>query len=998
MAIADAKKFRFVSPGIFIDEVDQSQIPALPEAVGPVIIGRAEKGPGMIPVKINSFSEFVETFGYPIPGNGGSDDVWRDGNYSSPTYGAYAAQAYLRAGVAPITYVRLVGTQHADATTSPDGRAGWKTTDTPDATLADNGGPYGLFVWPSASFNSGPQRGALAAVWYCHEGVVPVLSGAMPSTQEHEGTAGVIKSNSKGEFKVRILRGASETEDENVTFSLSPSSDNFIRKAFNTNPLLVNGTIESSTSRKYYWLGETYERELTDLSLNTSTGRYGAIFALVSGSSEYGNHDKKQTYRDAHTGWFFQQNLSAATASYEYDSMQKLFKFVGINGHGQWLQNNVKISISNIKAPSNDNVKYGTFDVVIRKAQDADHSPVVLERYSACNLDPSSPDYIGRKIGDLKQVYDSTENRYREFGTYANKSRYVRVHIHDDIVNGGGNAEWLPFGVYGPPTFPKFDFKSGSAGEGTGHASTTSYALGSGSIAKSLVAVAAASKVDISLGRFVSVGMDAVVNASALKFGPAAITGSAIALRQSASDDGATAQKNAYFGLHSGKSKSNTVHDPGYGDYLRAFANNIISNSDWSDDFGLSALPGSLEYQWKFSLDEVIPVTGSNFTGSSPTTGITDAGWVSGSYKGGNSWNATNSIGLGNARYKNILDSKVNRFTSPMFGGFDALDITERDPFRNTRIDDTETETGNYTYNTIKRAINTVADPEVVECNIMSMPGLTNESLTKYMIDICEERADALAVIDLKGGFTPRHESSDSVSDRKGNIDTVLTNLKDRNLNNSYGCTYYPWVQIRDDNTNTLLYAPPSVVALGVLANTEKTSDVWFAPAGFQRGGLSQGAGGIVVTRVETKLTSRNRDDLYDININPIASFPAEGIVVFGQKTLQATHSALDRINVRRLLIYAKRGISQIASTTLFQPNVRDTWNAFKGRAENFLSDVKVRFGVDDFKIILDETTTTPDLIDRNIMYAKIFIKPTRAIEFIAIDFIITRSGASFED
>ena len=120
--------------------------------------------------------------------------------------------------------------------------------------------------------------------------------------------------------------------------------------------------------------------------------------------------------------------------------------------------------------------------------------------------------------------------------------------------------------------------------------------------------------------------------------------------------------------------------------------------------------------------------------------------------------------------------------------------------------------------------------------------------------------------------------------------------------------------------------------------------------------------------------------------------------MVFGQKTLQATPSALDRINVRRLLIFLKRGISRIASTTLFQPNVQATWNNFKSRADRFLGDVQVRFGLTDFKVVLDETTTTPDLIDRNILYAKVFIKPARAIEFIAIDFIITRSGASFED
>tara|TARA_R110000822_G_scaffold252404_2_gene379077 strand:- start:10 stop:846 length:837 start_codon:yes stop_codon:yes gene_type:complete len=278
------------------------------------------------------------------------------------------------------------------------------------------------------------------------------------------------------------------------------------------------------------------------------------------------------------------------------------------------------------------------------------------------------------------------------------------------------------------------------------------------------------------------------------------------------------------------------------------------------------------------------------------------------------------------------------------------------------------------------------------------MPGLTNETLTKYLIDVCEERADSLGVIDVAGCFKPRHESIDAITTRKGSVDAVLTAMKARNLNNSYGCAYYPWVTIRDDVNGTFVKVPPSVVALGTMANTERKDAVWFAPAGFQRGGLSQGAAGLVVTGIETKLTSKNRDDLYDININPIASFPREGIVVFGQKTLQAQRSALDRINVRRLMLYVKKGISLISSTTLFEPNVQATWRGFKSRADAFLGDVKIRFGVDDYRVILDGTTTTPDLIDQNIMYAKIFIKPTRAIEFIAIDFIITKSGASFAD
>jgi phage tail sheath protein FI len=195
-----------------------------------------------------------------------------------------------------------------------------------------------------------------------------------------------------------------------------------------------------------------------------------------------------------------------------------------------------------------------------------------------------------------------------------------------------------------------------------------------------------------------------------------------------------------------------------------------------------------------------------------------------------------------------------------------------------------------------------------------------------------------------------------------------------------------------------LLWVPPSVAILGTMASSERVSEVWFAPAGFNRGGLSSGAAGIPVVNVTEKLTSKQRDSLYAANINPIASFPAEGIVVFGQKTLQVTPSALDRINVRRLMIYIKKQVSRFATTVLFDQNVEVTWNRFKSAVEPFLASVQSRLGLTEYKVVLDSTTTTPDLVDRNILYAKIFLKPARAIEFIAVDFVISRTGASFED
>ena len=332
-----------------------------------------------------------------------------------------------------------------------------------------------------------------------------------------------------------------------------------------------------------------------------------------------------------------------------------------------------------------------------------------------------------------------------------------------------------------------------------------------------------------------------------------------------------------------------------------------------------------------------------------------------------------------------------------MHGGFDGLDITESEPFRNNAMVDS-TELTYAPNNSIKRAIDSLADPEVMEMNLATIPGLTNEGLTAHLINTCEDRADALAIIDLKDGYVPKTENNQSFSSRVGSSTTTVDNLKARGLNSSYGCAYYPWVQIRDSINGALLWVPPSVAALGTFSSSQRKSQVWFAPAGFNRGGLTVGAAGVPVVNVVEKLTRQQRDDLYAANINPIAKFPAEGIVVFGQKTLQVTQSALDRINVRRLMIFVKKRISQIASQLLFEPNVQQTWDRFVGQATPFLDEVKTNFGLSDYLLVLDETTTTPDLIDRNILYAQIFLKPTRAIEFIALDFNITRTGASFVD
>ena len=331
-----------------------------------------------------------------------------------------------------------------------------------------------------------------------------------------------------------------------------------------------------------------------------------------------------------------------------------------------------------------------------------------------------------------------------------------------------------------------------------------------------------------------------------------------------------------------------------------------------------------------------------------------------------------------------------------MHGGFDALDITEKDPFRNTGL--TGTKSTNYALSALNRAIDIVSDVETLDYNLAAMPGITNSTLTDKLVDVCEERGDALAIIDLENDYQPLYEGLSTTYPTLPNVASAVVSVKGRTTNSSYGCAFYPWVQTRDAGTGRPVWIPPSVAALGTMGSSAARSELWFAPAGFNRGGLSKGAAGIPIIGISKKLTSRERDDLYDARVNPIASFPSEGIVVFGQKTLQIQQSALDRINVRRLMIFLKKKISNVANNILFDQNVPATWARFIGQADPILQNVQSKFGLEDYKLILDETTTTPELRDRNVMYAKIYLKPAKAIEYIALDFYITNSGAAFED
>jgi len=943
------KQFKFVSPGVFINEIDNSGRTDTSTAIGPTVIGRTERGPSFTPVRIESYSEFVNIFGEAIPG-GDTRDVWRNGNYTAPTYAAYAAQAYLK-NSSPVNVVRLLGAEDPNA--SADGKAGWQ------ATTA-----YGLYITPTATRSTG----TLAAIWYCEAGTSVRLTGSSPNNAQTSSVGTLVKNiGTDYGFKAQIVTNSSVAYT--TEFNFNEASDKFIRKVFNTNPTLTNGSIGSTSLSASYWLGETYENwlgnvdaghDVTGSSLGAGS-YYGLTLLLQSEGASGANNQKdhRKPFRSAETDYVFSQDMSNDTASFGISASRtpNLFKFVTVNA-GLWEGQNFKISIEDIRESVSDDNPYGTFSVVIRRAGDSDSAVRFVERYSNCNLNPQSEDYIAKKIGDKYLVWDDSEGRYREYGKFINRSSYIRVVMDVDVDAGLTPAGLLPAGFRGPQKWAGIGIASGTVGvktEAGGATATT-------------VPVKANSGVT-------SFGFDIASAWSASFIHPGHLP--------RVDSTSAPSATRAYFGYDSNKGKSSTLYSRQNLDFARSLCDGLYDAQFSATGTGSIALTRTFE----FTLDDLSGSVGSNSVDSTPATMY----WASGNRAAGTSYRGTASFGA-------MLRKGFDSFTLPLYGGNDGLNVKEMEPFRNSAINTGDTSATNYAVHSIRRAIDSVADPEVVDTNMITMPGLTNQGLVTRMITTCENRSDALAIVDLKGGYQPNTEANGSEQDRKGDLETVVTNIQALQVNSSYGCAYYPWVQIRDPEKGAQLWVPPSVVALGVFANTERRDELWFAPAGFNRGGLSQGASGLPVLATTERLTSKERDSLYDANINPIANFPNEGIVVFGQKTLQITPSALDRINVRRLMNYVKKEISRMAGQVLFQPNVEETWNGFTSMVEPFLASVKARFGLDDFKVVLDKTTTTPELIDRNIVYAKIFLKPTKAIEYIAIDFNITNSGASFED
>ncbi|HEU5118670.1 MAG TPA: phage tail sheath C-terminal domain-containing protein [Isosphaeraceae bacterium] len=629
-----------------------------------------------------------------------------------------------------------------------------------------------------------------------------------------------------------------------VTASFLTSSDDYVGKTLNTDPT------------KFSTYGH-YVYQLFPYAKPAASASWSGVSILSQSLTTF-----QRNYDHGRTTWIKSQPLGGV----EYD----LFMFHTL-GRGRATNDDVKVQIDNVKpssAPSS--YPYGSFDVVVRSFYDTDSRPVELERFANLNLDPASPNYVLRRIGDINETFDSNTRKFAVVsGQWPNRSRFIRVELNT-AANFPPQA--LPWGFRG---YAKVSFSGSSLGNG---------------------------------GAF---GLAAVPS---LPYVPNQV------------DPNGNYNGNIAWGV--------SFVSGGVVDRMRAAPDNAL----------LAGLSGT---DADFSL--------SNLTSS----------YVNGNlrYSYLSTW----------GRYSPIFASaSMQSFTVPFWGGFDGFDLRVQDPLYLNNSD------GDSVIGVVslKRAVDCVANPDQIIGDTLALPGQHNVAVTDYARSLANARKDMFYVMDLTG--STRQE--------------VIANLNAREIDDNYTAGYYPDLVYSDTVSNRMVRVPASVGVMGALAYNDRVGQAFFAPAGLNRGGLSQ----FGIVDIVDRLNHDDRDSLYDQRVNPITKFPVEGIVIFGQKTLQRLPSSLDRVNVRRLLILAKRTVASFARQLLFEPNNPATWTRFTNKVNPVLEQYRKDQGINRFKVVMDNTTNTSDVIDRNEMRGKIFLEPVRAAEFITIDFVITPSGVEF--
>lgn len=1007
------------SAGVTSREIDLSgPISAEPIGTPCGVIGTSLKGPAFVPVTVGLISDYYAKFGK------------TDGR----KFGPLAVAEWLRNAQA-VTYLRVLGVGKGlkRETGTNSGRvdgagfvAGEQLPNIDSGILTSNpyantngplGRTYALGCFMSESngssiFSSASLQGAgsvtpgastaipvLRGVLMAPSGVILRMSSsftasAAPASTTVAGSdsmAGsllgtVTLSSGKQEFVLLLNghKGLNAAYPNVYTASFDPTAPNYFKNVLNRDPYKLQ---EAGHFLYAYWDVHPSLAVVTGTNLISSSYSAGLTAGLESaafittgslarnvGSSFAPNYENwEDRFTHAKSPWVLSQKFGGAP--------KKLFRFHMLDD-GAGNSANVKISVENIAPSADSQNPYGTFDIVVREWSDTDANPRALEQFRGLSLNPSADRYIAKAIGDMNVYYDFDKTLQSQKlvvdGNYPNKSNYVRVELDDLVVNEEVDATALPVAFRGPAHLVT-----------SGSAPLTSNTTVSGSVLPGpvdlLVSTALKRVVQPPVPYRLSLqegeGVKALVN-------PSLYWGVQFEQVISVTNPNATSVKNdslASYALYFPDfqtANQNVLEDDAVGE-ADTDANGVLDVDRFCRN--------------QFSLENIRVVTGSDAKADPQK-------WASAVYVRhgsitANSTDKTRAVTVSDFTQPN---RKYLKYTLMMQGGFDGTNLFDREEASLSNVavtadmnDANRGQSQGATAAAYRKAIDIMSERTDVDIQLLAIPGIRHSIVTDKALESVERRFDAMYIMDIE-----EYDTNGSLITGSVQVPSVLNTaveFKDRALNNSFGAAYYPDVVLTDPTTKSNVLVPPSVVVLGAFALNDAKAYPWFAPAGFARGALAS------ALEAKVKLSKDNMDTLYDANVNPLVAFPGNtpagtqaqgGVVVWGQRTLQAFASSLDRVNVRRLMIDLRRQVRDIALTFIFEPNRESTLARFQAAVEPKLSRIQKQFGLERYKVQIDTSTTTQADVENNTIRGKIWVQPTRAIEYVALDFVVTNAGA----
>lgn len=1034
----------FKSAGVNFQEIDNTAPSGIsPTGVPAAVIGTANRGPAFVPVTFATFQDFVTVFG----------------NTDGKKFGPYAVKEWLK-NAGSVTYLRVLGTGDGktrstsgvnagrvnnagfivgDQQVQVNGLIGRNTYNGAVATNAPGslGRTYFLSALMSESNGStylstpGIQTGPtsvpiLRGILMAPSGVILSLSSSVSGVNNNTPAAntlsylafgaagsgnaganiGTVKYTSANPEFVLLLNGLKNTYKNVITASFDPKQQGYFANVLNTDPTKIESTghylyahydidpVYAVVTGTGYGVATadsaTVSRGLYAMLLTSSLGRNSGSASTTTAVGVPNFEGFEDRYSNAFTPYIVSQKFGGIP----YD----LFRFHALDD-GASAQNSFKITISDIVAPTNPLIyKYGTFTVQVRNFLDSDRDGIPpIETFSGINLDPTSPQFIGKVIGDFRSYYDFDQpvgkQRLIVDGSYVNKSKYVRVELSEDLKNNAIDPTALPTGF-----------------RGIYHLVTSGTSVaGAGSILT---------------GSIVSEDAAKLAGPSVLAAIPPKVLQSVVQpplqFRESISD-GTGNQKKIFSGLTWGvqfelkdsisepnQNNSIDVSVVSFGKFLPTyhtqFQNPFIGANQGTADVGGAVLDADRFNKNFFSLEQIEIVTSSLADIPDPDQ------WPVAAYRRNGVLSGSINDLNGNSRATRFIDpvkdfsdqatTKYLKFTVPFVGGFDGVNIFNKDKANLTNdaavreMIDTTNQFGvsGPTVGSYRKAVDVLKNKTDAQIQLLAIPGLRDPGVTNYAIDAVERRFDALYIMDVEHVDKNGLLITGTADIPTANPTEVARRFQSRGLDSSFAAAYYPDVTVFDSNKKINVSCPPSVAVIGAFSLNDAVAFPWFAPAGFTRGALSS------VVGLTPSINQKSIDSLSGVKINSIAKFQGQpNPVVFDQKTLLASQSSLDRINVRRLLIEIRRRVRQIANTFIFEPNVPATIASFNAAVTPVIAQIQQQQGLDRFSVRIDTTTTTQSDIENNTIRGKIYLQPTKTAEFISVDLVLNNAGANIQ-